>query len=188
MPFCKIKWRQTNWPTVRWFRLSRLRGSRSVRSGVHWRGRRLRFRGRGRSRTSARCRGRRRRVLWRRWRVQACGAGAEAEALQTGCVELAARIEIVGGLKLLKRGDGGAVPLPVRITLVIAFTRKRGLNFADSLWRGGLLERLAARAVVRGLLFLVRSRSAGRVGGLRGSALSNCSERKDENQRHRGER
>ena len=91
----------------------------------------------------------------RRGRIESGGAGAEAELLQAGGVELTAGIQVVFGLKLLESGDGVAVPLAVGIALVVARAGERGLNFGDALVGGGLLERFTARTVVRGGLFLV---------------------------------
>lgn len=100
-------------------------------------------------------------MLWRRRGIEAGGAGAEAELLKAPGVEFAASVEIVRGLKFLQRSDGIAIPFAVGIALVEALLRKRGLNFGDAVRRGSFLERLTARAVVRGLLLSVSGGGAG---------------------------
>src|ERR1700678_1280417 len=52
--------------------------------------------------------------------VNAGGAGAQAEFLQGGGVDLAAGIEAVGGLKFLHGGDGIGIPLAVGFAFEVA--------------------------------------------------------------------
>jgi hypothetical protein len=65
--------------------------------------------------------------------------------LKSWGVELARRIDAVGGLEFLQCGDGAGIPSAVRVALIIAAASERGLNFGDAIRRGRLLHVLARR-------------------------------------------
>src|ERR1700735_1905416 len=104
--------------------------------------------------------------------VDASCTGAQSKFLQRGRVKLAARIQAVGGLKLLHCGNGIGIPLAVGLAFEIAAARQRCLNFGDAVCRRSLLEWLAPRAAAVAWFFLfagggrfMRRDRCGRSGG-----------------------
>jgi hypothetical protein len=84
-------------------------------------------------------RGERRGADRRHGRSHTCGLRTEAELLQGFCVHLARWIQTVGLLKFFHSIDGRGVPLAVRFAAEGAVLRESGLNFGDTLGRGGFL-------------------------------------------------